>query len=83
LLQEVSILSRTLAAQPITELDSSSAIVKAFCTLKHSLMAAIAFRQGTSALPNKEKIPPNQKTWQEMVQQMGIQYMCAQKQLLP
>ena len=81
--QEVSILSWTLAAQPITELDSSSAIVEAFCTLKHSLMAAIAFRQGTCALPNKEKIPPNQKTWQEMVQQMGVRYMCAQKQLLP
>ena len=81
--QEVSVLSRTLAAQPITKLDSSPAIVEAFRTLKHSLMAAFASRQGTSTLPNKEKIPPNQKTWQETVQQMGVQHTRAWKQLLP
>jgi len=34
-------------------------------------------------LPDKEKILPNQKTWQETAQQMGIQHTCAQKQLLP
>jgi len=43
-----------LAAQPNTELDSSLAIVEVFHTLKHSLMAAIASRQGTSALPVRQ-----------------------------
>src|SRR6267142_3320850 len=79
--QEVSVLSWTLATQPITKLDSSPAIVEAFRTLKHSLTAAIASRQGTSTLPDKEKIPPNQKTWQETAQQMGVQHTCARKQL--
>jgi len=83
LLQKVSILFWTLAAQPITKLDSSPAIVEAFHTLEHSLTAAIASRQGTSALPNKEKILPNQKTWQEIAQPMGIRHTHARKHLPP
>jgi hypothetical protein len=61
-------------------LDYSLAVIEAYHTLKYSLTATLAFRQGTSTLPNKESILPNQRTWPEMAEQMGIQHMCAQKQ---
>jgi len=37
-------------------------------------------RQGMSTLPNKEKVLPNQKTWQE---HMGVRHAHARKQPLP
>ena len=40
----------------------------------------LASRQGTSALPNKEKVLPNQKTWQE---HMGVWCAHARKQPPP
>jgi hypothetical protein len=80
LLQQVSALSQKLAGQPITQSDYSPAVVEAYRTLKYSLMATLASRQGMSALPNKESIPPNQRTWPEMAEQMGIWHMHARKQ---
>jgi hypothetical protein len=60
--QQVSALSQKLAAQPITQSDYSLAIVEAYRMLKYSLMATLTSRQGTSAFPNKESIPPSQRT---------------------
>jgi hypothetical protein len=51
-----------LAAQPITQSDYSLVIVEAYRMLKYSLMATLTSRQGTSAFPNKESIPPSQRT---------------------
>jgi len=81
--QEVLILSQKLAGTPITQSDHSPAVVEAYRTLKHSLTATVASREGTSALPNKKKILPNQKTWKETAQQMGIRHGRARKQPLP
>jgi hypothetical protein len=73
-------LSQKLAGQPITQSDYSLAIVEVYCTLKYSLTATLASRQGTSTFPNKESILPNQRTWPETVEQMGVQHIHAQKQ---
>jgi hypothetical protein len=70
--QQVSALSQKLAGQPITQLDYSLAVVEVYCMLKYSLTATLASRQGTSTLPNKESILPNQRTWLEMAEQMGV-----------
>jgi hypothetical protein len=75
--QQVSTLSQKLAGQPITQSNYSLAVVEAYHTLKYSLIATLASRQGTSALPNKESIPPNQRTWPETAEQMGIWHMRA------
>jgi hypothetical protein len=80
--QQVSALSQKLAAQPITQSDYSLAIVEAYCMLKYSLTATLTSRQGTSAFPNKESILPNQRTWPETAEQMGVRHTCAQKQPL-
>jgi hypothetical protein len=77
--QQVSTLSQKLAGQPITQLDYSPAVVEAYRTLKYSLMATLASRQGTSALPNKESILPNQRTWPETAEQMGVRHTRARK----
>jgi hypothetical protein len=50
----------------------SLAILEAIQLAKFSLTAAIALAQGTSAIPDKEVIAPNQKSWMEMAMQMGI-----------
>ena len=64
-------LSQTLVSQPTTQSDITSAILEAYRSVVYTITAAIASTQGTSALPDKENIPPNQKTWQEMAEHMG------------
>jgi hypothetical protein len=71
-----------LAGQPITQSDYSLAVIEAYYTLKYSLMATLTSGQGTSTFPNKESILPNQRTWLETVEQMGVQHTYAQKQPL-
>src|SRR5258708_977395 len=42
--------------------------------------AAIASTQGSRALPEKENIPPNQKTWTETAEQMGVKRIPKRRQ---
>jgi hypothetical protein len=59
----------------------SLAIIKAYCLAKHSLMVAIAYSQNECSLPEKDFIVPNQKTWKETADQMGVQKTQKKKQL--
>ena len=45
--------------------EPDPAVMQAVRSVKHTLTATIASIQGTRALPNKENIPPNQRTWTE------------------
>jgi len=47
-------------------------VMEAVRSVKHTLTAAIASTQGSRALPNKENLPPNQRTWTEMAERMGV-----------
>ena len=40
-------------------------VIEAVRSVKHTLTAALAFTWGAQALPNKENILPNQKSWTE------------------
>ena len=46
---------------------------------KYSLMVADASVQGTSALLDKELIPPNQNSWSETAVHMGVNWPLKQK----
>ena len=41
------------------------AVMEAIHLAKHTLTAALASTRGVWALPKKENIPPNQRTWTE------------------
>jgi hypothetical protein len=69
--QEITSLSQTLAAQGPTG-SAPPAVVEAYRSAKHSLTAAIACSQDSRALPEKDYIAPNQKTWKEMADRMGV-----------
>jgi hypothetical protein len=69
--QEITSLSQTLAAQGSTRL-APLAVVEAYRSAKHSLMAAIACSQDSHTLPKKDYIAPNQKTWKETADHMGV-----------
>ncbi len=64
LTQDIAALSHTLASKAL-----SSAILEAACSAKYTLMAAIA---GSNALPEKDMIAPNQKSWTETAEWMGV-----------
>jgi hypothetical protein len=46
-------------------------MVEAFRAAKYSLTSAIASFNGKAALPEKDVIAPNQKSWSEMAERMG------------
>ena len=52
------------------ELDP--AVIEAIRSAKHTLTAAIASTRGVQALPEKDNIPPNQRTWTETAERMGV-----------
>jgi hypothetical protein len=83
LTREITVLSQTLASCPVAQSSSSPAVVEAFRAAKYSLTAAVASTQGTSALPDKEKIPPNQGTWPDTAEHMGVRPARARKQPQP
>jgi len=56
-----------------------SAIIEAAQSANYSLSAANASLQGTCALPEKDIILPNQKTWLETAAQMGVKPTRKQK----
>jgi hypothetical protein len=67
LTQDIAALSHTLASK-----SSSSAILEAARSAKYMLAAAIASTQGSNALPEKDIIAPNQKSWTETAEWMGV-----------
>jgi len=48
------------------------AILEATCSAKYMLMVAIALIQGSNALPEKDVVVSNQKSWMETAKQMGV-----------
>jgi hypothetical protein len=47
------------------------------------LAVAIALIQGSSTLPEKDVIVPNQKSWTETAEQMGIKHRALKRKCLP
>jgi hypothetical protein len=74
LTQEISSLSTNLTSASMNISQSShAALIDAARSFKYSLTAAIASTEGTSALPDKENIAPNQKSgWGETARLMGV-----------
>jgi len=72
--QELALLLQTLisATETMDHSADYSAIVEAARSANFSLSAANASIQGTHALPEKDIIAPNQKTWTEMAIRMGM-----------
>jgi hypothetical protein len=51
------------------------AVLEAIRSAKYSLTAAVASAEGTSALPDKENLVPNQKSgWGETATHMGVKH---------
>jgi len=50
---------------------------------KYSIEAAIASRQGSSALPDRLHLAPNQNSWKETAERMGAKRGLKQKSQLP
>ena len=73
LTQDIAALSHTLMSK-----SKSLAILEAAHLAKYTLVAAITLTQGLSALSEKDVITPNQKSWIEMAEQMGVK-CCAPK----
>jgi hypothetical protein len=78
LTQDIAALSHTLASK-----SSSSAILEAARSAKYTLAAAIASTQGSNALPEKDVIAPNQKSWTETAERMGVKRRASKRQCLP
>ncbi|KAH9011874.1 hypothetical protein EDB85DRAFT_2159509 [Lactarius pseudohatsudake] len=72
LVQDINRLSHKLIAEDTDQLTPSQAIVEAVQSAKASLMTAIASVTGASPLPHKENIAPNQHSWTETAQSMGV-----------
>jgi hypothetical protein len=66
--QEIFSLSQRLTS----ESDPNPAVMEAFRSAKYSLATAIASMEGNSALPEKDVIAPNQKSWPETAARMGV-----------
>jgi hypothetical protein len=67
--QDVFSLSQMLTSRQ--ESAPNPAIIEAFRSAKYSLTTAIASLDGKAALPEKENIAPNQKSWPETAERMG------------
>ena len=68
LTQAIATLSQKLISEQPDQLALSLAVLKAIRLAKYSLMLAIGSTQGSSPLPHRDNIAPNQKTWTEMAQ---------------
>jgi hypothetical protein len=67
LLKDITTLCHQLNASDPATLD-----LQALRSIKYSLKAAIASASGTRALPEKDVFHPNQKTWAETADRMGV-----------
>jgi hypothetical protein len=47
-------------------------VIEAFYLAKYSLSVAITLIEGVSALPEKNRLTPNQKSWPETAKCMGV-----------
>ncbi|KAI0246054.1 hypothetical protein BJV78DRAFT_1286809 [Lactifluus subvellereus] len=72
LTQDIRILSNQLTSKIGQSSAPSPAVLEAVQSAKYTLTAAIASSQGTSALPHKNFIVPNQKSWMETAKWMGV-----------
>jgi hypothetical protein len=63
--------------------SASSAILEAARSAKYTLTAAIASVQGATALPEKDVITPNQKSWTETAEWMGVKRGAPKRKCLP
>ena len=73
LMEDIRSLSQELddKIKKITK-EPDPAVMEAIRSVKYTLTAALASIQGSRALPNKENIPPNQKSWTETAERMGV-----------
>jgi hypothetical protein len=78
LTREIILLSQNLASKKIDR-SHYPAVIEALQSTKYSLAVADASMQGTSALPDKDLIPPNQNSWSETAARMGVNQPPKQK----
>ena len=81
LMEDIRSLSQELDDKINVAEDLDSAVMEALRSVRHTLTAALAVTRGDWALPNREKLPPNQKTWTETAERMGVK--CVPKRRLP
>jgi hypothetical protein len=80
--QEINSLSQNLAsASKNISRSSYMAVLEAIHSAKYSLTAAVTSAEGTSTLPDKETLVPNQKSgWGETATHMGVKHAPKPKQ---
>ena len=71
MVQDVNTLSNKLMSEGSDQLAPSPTAVEAIHSSK--AMAAVASVQGSSPLPHREMITPNQHSWMETAKRMGVQ----------
>ena len=69
LTQDIFLLSQALTSRHVD--ITNPAVVEAFWSAKYSLAMAIASMEGEHALPKKDIIVPNQRSWPETAKRMG------------
>ena len=81
LMEEINLLSQSLASKKITQ-SHYPAVIEAIWSTKYSLTLANTSAEGTSTLLLKEPITPNQNSWSEMAACMGVKWPLKRKCLL-
>jgi hypothetical protein len=71
LTKDITGLSKIWATLQCAPLNASLATVEILRSTKYSFKVAIASVQGSSALPDKLPLAPNQNSWTEMAERMG------------
>jgi hypothetical protein len=75
---KIILLSQNLTSKKIDQ-SYYLVVIEALWSTKYSLMVADTSVQGTSALPDKELIPPNQNSWSKTAVHMGVNRPLKQK----
>jgi hypothetical protein len=81
--RDISDISQALVTEQPGPSDLTPATVELYRTARYSLAAAYASRQGSSALPDKLPLPPNQNSWKETAERMGVKRAPKQNKRLP
>src|SRR6267142_5625870 len=81
LTRKIILLSQNLATKKIDQ-SHYLAVIEAIRSAKYSLAVADTSVEGTSALPDKEFIVPNQNSWSETAARMGVKKPPKRKCLL-
>ena len=69
LTQDIFLLSQALTSRHVD--ITNLAVIEAFQSVKYSLATAIASMEGERALPKKDVIVPNQRSWPKTAKRMG------------